>query len=240
MGDQHHEAHASPRPSNATPPFYKQAPTLPHHLALALSRWSTGRDPLATVLSAHGQARLDGVRDGRGLASELHHHQCQRLLRLLHQLAVQAAQGVYRVSTYLVCPFCAAGSVHELRVCLWWPAVSWCWARQAQDKIKFGKRPTVYSISDGQACSDHDRSCGEGVGPQEYTLIKLEVVRPLPAHLASALDAYPHIYLVAATLRPETMYDICDICTEYGQRGECAFPRLLRLPLLSRGLRCCS
>ncbi len=77
--------------------------------------------------------------------------------------------------------------------------------RQAQDRIKFGKRPTVYSINDGQACADHDRSVGEGVGPQEYTLIKLEVIKPYPAHLA-ALHGYEHVYLVAATLRPETMY----------------------------------
>jgi leucyl-tRNA synthetase len=78
-------------------------------------------------------------------------------------------------------------------------------APQAQDRIKFGKRPTVYSISDGQACADHDRSTGEGVGPQEYTLIKLEVVQPLPPVLA-ALSKYEHVFLVAATLRPETMY----------------------------------
>ena len=41
--------------------------------------------------------------------------------------------------------------------------------------------------------------------PQEYTLIKMEVVRPYPAHMAPALESYPHVYLVAATLRPETM-----------------------------------
>ena len=27
---------------------------------------------------------------------------------------------------------------------------------------------------------DHDRSSGEGVGPQEYTLIKMKVLDPLP------------------------------------------------------------
>ena len=37
-------------------------------------------------------------------------------------------------------------------------------------KIKFGKRYTVYSPKDGQPCLDHDRSEGEGVTPQEYTL----------------------------------------------------------------------
>ncbi len=51
---------------------------------------------------------------------------------------------------------------------------------------------------------DHDRSSGEGVGPQEYTLIKMRVMEPLPAALASFKDI--PVYLVAATLRPETMY----------------------------------
>lgn len=51
---------------------------------------------------------------------------------------------------------------------------------------------------------DHDRSSGEGVGPQEYTLIKMKVLAPYPKKLI-ALGDKP-IYLVAATLRPETMY----------------------------------
>jgi len=36
-------------------------------------------------------------------------------------------------------------------------------------------RYTIYSPKDGQPCMDHDRSSGEGVGPQEYTLIKLRI-----------------------------------------------------------------
>ena len=46
-----------------------------------------------------------------------------------------------------------------------------------RNKIKFGKRYTIYSAKDGQPCMDHDRSSGEGVGPQEYTLIKMKVVK---------------------------------------------------------------
>lgn len=42
--------------------------------------------------------------------------------------------------------------------------------------MKFGKRANVYSVLDGQVCADHDRASGEGVGPQEYTLIKLKVL----------------------------------------------------------------
>lgn len=71
-------------------------------------------------------------------------------------------------------------------------------------KVKFGKRHTIWSPFDGQPCADHDRSSGEGVLPQEYTLIKLEVVQPLPEKL-KALEGYK-VYLVPGTLRPETMY----------------------------------
>lgn len=42
--------------------------------------------------------------------------------------------------------------------------------------MKFGKRANVYCVLDGQVCADHDRASGEGVGPQEYTLIKLKVL----------------------------------------------------------------
>ncbi|XP_055958771.1 leucine--tRNA ligase, cytoplasmic [Patella vulgata] len=75
---------------------------------------------------------------------------------------------------------------------------------KARDKIKFGKRYTIFSPKDGQPCMDHDRSSGEGVGPQEYTLIKLRVLEPLPPKLKSL--SKKKIYLVAATLRPETMF----------------------------------
>ncbi|RUS29537.1 hypothetical protein BC938DRAFT_480538 [Jimgerdemannia flammicorona] len=77
-------------------------------------------------------------------------------------------------------------------------------------KIKFGERYTIYSPVDHQPCMDHDRQSGEGVGPQEYTGIKLEVV----AWSAQARDTIERVealrgkrvFLVAATLRPETMY----------------------------------
>lgn len=75
-------------------------------------------------------------------------------------------------------------------------------------KIKFGKRYTVYSPKDGQACLDHDRSSGEGINPQEYTGIKLKVVEWADAakKAVSALPEGANVYFVAATLRPETMY----------------------------------
>ena len=58
---------------------------------------------------------------------------------------------------------------------------------------------------------DHDRQDGEGIGPKEYTGIKMEVAEwgenALPI-LEAAKDklAGRKVYLVAATLRPETMY----------------------------------
>ena len=73
-----------------------------------------------------------------------------------------------------------------------------------RDKVKFGKRYTIFSPKDNQPCMDHDRSTGEGVGPQEYTLIKMKALEPLPPKL-SKFGKLP-IYLVAATLRSETMY----------------------------------
>jgi len=71
-------------------------------------------------------------------------------------------------------------------------------------KIKFGQRYTIWSPIDGQPCMDHDRASGEGVLPQDYTLIKVEVIAPFPEKL-KALEG-KKVYLVPATLRPETMY----------------------------------
>jgi len=56
---------------------------------------------------------------------------------------------------------------------------------------------------------DHDRASGEGVGHQEFTLIKLKVLKTgfkyserVPAQI---LQCAADVFLVAATLRPETM-----------------------------------
>ncbi|PHH80421.1 hypothetical protein CDD80_1625 [Ophiocordyceps camponoti-rufipedis] len=77
------------------------------------------------------------------------------------------------------------------------------------DKIKFGKRYTIYSIKDGQPCMDHDRAEGEAVNPQEYTALKLKVVEWAPKAAEAIKGKIPDgadVFLVAATLRPETMY----------------------------------
>lgn len=74
---------------------------------------------------------------------------------------------------------------------------------EEKQKLSFGKRPTIFSPLDNQACADHDRSEGEGKNPQEYTLVKLRVLE-LPEKL-KPLEG-KNVFLVAATLRPETMY----------------------------------
>ncbi|KID76764.1 Leucine--tRNA ligase, cytoplasmic [Metarhizium brunneum] len=77
------------------------------------------------------------------------------------------------------------------------------------NKIKFGKRYTIYSIKDGQPCMDHDRAEGEAVGPQEYTALKLKVLEWSPKAAEVVKGKVPdnaEIFLVPATLRPETMY----------------------------------
>ncbi|KAL1875957.1 hypothetical protein VTK73DRAFT_9668 [Phialemonium thermophilum] len=76
-------------------------------------------------------------------------------------------------------------------------------------KIKFGKRYTVYSPKDGQACLDHDRSSGEGVTVQEYVCVKLKTLEWSPRAKEAIGDKLPkdaQVYFVPATLRPETMY----------------------------------
>eukprot|EP01135_Chromosphaera_perkinsii_P012079 Nk52_evm17s2579 gene=Nk52_evmTU17s2579 len=82
-----------------------------------------------------------------------------------------------------------------------------CWQFNTLDKLnklKFGKRHTIYSERDGQPCMDHDRASGEGVAPQEYSLVKMRVLEPIPEKLKCCADK--KIYFVCGTLRPETMY----------------------------------
>ncbi|CAA7035480.1 unnamed protein product [Microthlaspi erraticum] len=54
---------------------------------------------------------------------------------------------------------------------------------KSMGKIVKDRRYTIFSPLDGQPCADHDRATGEGVQPQEYTLIKMEVVKPFPLKL---------------------------------------------------------
>lgn len=117
-------------------------------------------------------------------------------------------------------------------------------------KVLFGKRNNVYSLVDGQVCADHDRSEGEGVGPQEYVLIKLKVLPPdhgqarhtkMEALLAK-VSPKP-VYLVPATLRPETMYGQTNCFVlptgEYGAYHVDATEEVFIMsPRAARGLSC--
>eukprot|EP01061_Rhynchopus_euleeides_P030353 TRINITY_DN50446_c0_g1_i1.p1 TRINITY_DN50446_c0_g1~~TRINITY_DN50446_c0_g1_i1.p1 ORF type:complete len:1253 (+),score=621.41 TRINITY_DN50446_c0_g1_i1:62-3820(+) len=73
--------------------------------------------------------------------------------------------------------------------------------------LAFGKRPTIYSPVDKQACMDHDRSEGEGVGHTEFTAVKVKIVEPIPEVFSELVKANPEkpIYILCGTLRPETM-----------------------------------
>ncbi|KAK2801946.1 cytosolic leucyl tRNA synthetase [Onygenales sp. PD_10] len=76
-------------------------------------------------------------------------------------------------------------------------------------KILYGNRYTIYSPKDGQPCMDHDRTEGEGVGPQEYTALKLKVKEWAPTIqelVKGKIEDDAKVYFVPATLRPETMY----------------------------------
>ena len=76
---------------------------------------------------------------------------------------------------------------------------------KAAGKIVKDKRLAVFSPKDGQPCADHDRASGEGVGPQEYALIKMKALE-LRGGLAALEGKGLDVFLMAATLRPETMY----------------------------------
>ena len=74
---------------------------------------------------------------------------------------------------------------------------------RAKGLVVKDKRYAIFSPMDGQPCADHDRASGEGVGPQEYTLIKMYALE-LPGPLA--VFEGKQVVFLAATLRPETMY----------------------------------
>jgi len=71
-------------------------------------------------------------------------------------------------------------------------------------KVVKDVRYTIFSPLDGQPCADHDRASGEGAQPQEYTIIKMELLAPFP-YKFKVLER-KKVFLVAATLRPKTMY----------------------------------
>ena len=69
-------------------------------------------------------------------------------------------------------------------------------------KLHYGKKNIIFSILNNQPCAGHDRSIGEDVNPKEYVAIKIKLL-DFPEVLKE--HANKEVYLVAATLRPETM-----------------------------------
>ena len=51
--------------------------------------------------------------------------------------------------------------------------------------VSFG-RFSIFSPRDNQPSMDHDRASGEGVGPQEYTIIKMKALEPFPEKIRLA------------------------------------------------------
>ncbi len=67
-----------------------------------------------------------------------------------------------------------------------------------------GRHPVMWCPKDRAPVADHDRHEGEGETPQEWTVYKMEVQGPD----ALALPGTPpeRVYLLAATLRPDTVF----------------------------------
>lgn len=87
--------------------------------------------------------------------------------------------------------------------------ISWQFRKLREaNLINFDKRYCVYSPWDGQPCADHDRAAGEGVQPQEYTLVKLVVQDALSQEVFSRhanIIGSRRVILPGATLRTETV-----------------------------------
>ncbi|RUS81966.1 hypothetical protein EGW08_010281, partial [Elysia chlorotica] len=82
--------------------------------------------------------------------------------------------------------------------------VQWTFLRlKERNRIKFGRRYTIFSPKEGQPCMDHDRSSGEEVGLREFTVAKLKLRSPYPPKLTAV--GSKSVYLLAATQRPETL-----------------------------------
>lgn len=84
-----------------------------------------------------------------------------------------------------------------------------------QELVRFGKRYTIISTKDNQPCQDHDRASGEGVNPQEYIGLMFRI---LPNASKASETIYQligsnneNLFLIAATLRPETIYGLTNI-----------------------------
>uniref|UniRef100_A0A3B0N3V4 leucine--tRNA ligase n=1 Tax=Theileria annulata TaxID=5874 RepID=A0A3B0N3V4_THEAN len=83
------------------------------------------------------------------------------------------------------------------------------------NKLLYGCRPSILSRITMQPCADHDRSEGEGATAQEYTVVKMKLDTKFKNPFTNFTDEFDNhklklmeknVYLLAATLRPETFY----------------------------------
>ncbi len=147
-----------------------------------------------------------------GLAPLVHHHGRQPLLRRLCALAIQHSEGAWHC-------FCTARPIAALTMMF----RSWtrcCSASVRPSSPHATTSPALITTARAARASPHRRCTSRKLGyciylasspplldthfHGQYTLIKIEVTAPLPAALQSL--AGRKVFLVAATLRPETMY----------------------------------
>ncbi len=69
-----------------------------------------------------------------------------------------------------------------------------------------GKHPVVWCTHCNSAVSDHSRVEGEGETPQEFTLLKFELMKCSNGVCSMSRQDEQKEYLIAATLRPETVF----------------------------------
>jgi len=74
-----------------------------------------------------------------------------------------------------------------------------------QGYVVQGTHPVIWCPHDQSPTGDHDRLEGEGESPMEYTLIKFKLKDALSSEYRAP------IYLVCATLRPETLYGVTNL-----------------------------
>lgn len=84
--------------------------------------------------------------------------------------------------------------------------VRWQFVRlRERGHIQYGERYTIFSPKDDQPCMDHDRASGEGVGPMEYSLIKMKVLDPLPKVLQYVLVHHISLWLFSCEVNKKRL-----------------------------------
>jgi leucyl-tRNA synthetase len=89
-------------------------------------------------------------------------------------------------------------------------------------RLVFGKRHSLYSITDGQPCLGHERSEGEDASPAKFSLIKFyldQSSKNLSDFTAThKLDEKAEVYLIGLTMRPETLVGLTNVWIDADHR----------------------